>query len=144
MILNSIWWWDSSSGDLICVQKSFIAFIPRATLTQCYLIRVVLKKYQDWSCIYQERNEQWMKRWFSSKYELCWKSIRTEAVFTKTEINNEWNVNFLPTTKSLIPESFSLVEAPQQSAKMWIFSVVFLMMAFKFRYVCFFFLVSIY
>ena len=27
--------------------------------------------------------------YFTSKYELFWKSIETEAVFTKTEMNNE-------------------------------------------------------
>ena len=31
---------------------------------------------------------------FFSKYERCLKSIETEAVFTKTERNNEWNVSF--------------------------------------------------
>ena len=55
-------------------------------------------KCMETSCIYQERNEQWMKRWFSLKYELCWKSIETEAVFTKREMNNEWNVDFLENT----------------------------------------------
>ena len=39
-----------------------------------------------------------MKRWFSLKFELSWKSIETEAVFTKTEMNNEWNVDFLQNT----------------------------------------------
>ena len=28
-------------------------------------------------------------------YELYWKSIKTEALFTKIEMNNEWNVKFL-------------------------------------------------
>ena len=60
-----------------------------------FKIRAELKKYRDWSCIYQDRNEQRMKRWFSLKFELSWKSIETEAVFTKTEMNNEWNVDFL-------------------------------------------------
>ena len=27
----------------------------------------ILKKYQDWNCIYPDRNEQWMKQLFSSK-----------------------------------------------------------------------------
>ena len=36
-----------------------------------------------------------MKRLFSSKYELFWKSIETEAVFAKKVMNNDWNVNFL-------------------------------------------------
>ena len=28
-------------------------------------------------------------------YEVCSKSIKTKAVFTKAEMNNEWNINFL-------------------------------------------------
>ena len=37
---------------------------------------------------------------FISLYEYIWqrawvKNIETEAVFTKTEFNNEWNVNFI-------------------------------------------------
>ena len=36
-----------------------------------------------------------MKRSFSSKYEVCSKIIKTEAVFIKREMNDEWNVNFL-------------------------------------------------
>ena len=40
-----------------------------------------------------------MKRCFSSKYELSSESIGTKAVFfTKT---NEWNVNFLQNTRSV-------------------------------------------
>ena len=31
-------------------------------------------------------------------YEACSKSIKTEAIFTKIEMNNEWNVNFLQNT----------------------------------------------
>ena len=27
--------------------------------------------------------------------EVCSKSIETEAIFTKTVLNNEWNINFL-------------------------------------------------
>ena len=42
-----------------------------------------------------------MKRSFSSKYEVYWKSIETEAVFTKKEINNEWNVHFLQNTRCI-------------------------------------------
>ena len=30
----------------------------------------------------------------SLKYVMCWKSIKSEAVFTKTQMNNEWNINF--------------------------------------------------
>ena len=75
-------------------------YLPRQKWTMnetliFFKIRAVLKKYWDWICIYLEGNEQWMKRWFSSKYELYWKWIDTEAVFTKTEMNNERNVNFL-------------------------------------------------
>ena len=44
-------------------------------------IRGELKKYRDWSCTYQDRNEE-------SKYEVSSKSIETEAVFTKTEVKN--------------------------------------------------------
>ena len=84
-----------------CVDKisRLKLYLPRQKWTMnetliFFKIRAVLTKYRDWSCIYQDRNEQWMKRWFSSKYELCWKSIETEAVFTKTEMNNEWNVDF--------------------------------------------------
>ena len=29
------------------------------------------------------------------KIQVCSKSIEIETVFTKTEMNNEWNVNFL-------------------------------------------------
>ena len=29
------------------------------------------------------------------KNEMSWKRIEIEAVFTKTEMNNEWKVNFL-------------------------------------------------
>ena len=36
-----------------------------------------------------------MKYYFFAKYELCSKSIETEAVFTETDMNNEWNINFL-------------------------------------------------
>ena len=85
-----------------CVEKvlRLKLYLPREKWTMnetliFFKIRAVLKKYQDWSCIYQDRSEQWMKRWFSSKNDLCWKSIETEAVFTKTEMNNEWNINFL-------------------------------------------------
>ena len=28
-------------------------------------------------------------------YKMCSKSIKTKAVFTKTEMNNEWNIHFL-------------------------------------------------
>ena len=28
-------------------------------------------------------------------YKVCSKNIKSEAVFTKTEMNNDWNVNFI-------------------------------------------------
>ena len=63
-------------------------------------IRAALKKqYQEGSCVFTKTEMN--NEWhidFSSKYELSWKSIGTEAVFTKTEMNNEWNVNFLQNT----------------------------------------------
>ena len=34
----------------------------------------------------------------SLKYELCLKSIETEAVYTKIKMNNKWNVDFLQNT----------------------------------------------
>ena len=58
-------------------------------------IKAELKKYRDWNCIYQDRNEQWMKRLFSPNTCCTEKSIETEAVFTNIEMNNEWNVYFL-------------------------------------------------
>ena len=70
-----------------------------ATLaTHCHIffkIQVVFNNYQYRSCIYQDRNKQWMKPYFSSKYKMCSIIIQTEAVFTKTEINNKWKVRFL-------------------------------------------------
>ena len=75
-----------------------------------------VRKYQDGSCIYRDRNEQRMKHSFSSKYKVCSKSIKMEAVLTKTEINNEWNINFLQNNSfsipTCIPLSFLLIEAP--------------------------------
>ncbi len=35
-----------------------------------------------------------LKQSFVIKYELFSKSIETEAVFAKTEMNKEWNINF--------------------------------------------------
>ena len=46
---------------------------------------------------------------------MCLKSMETEAVFTKTEINNKWITNYLPIVLLLfiilILASFTLVEA---------------------------------
>ena len=87
--------------NTICAEKvsSLKLFLPRqkGTMNETLIflkIRSVLKKYRVWNCSYQDRKEQWMKRWFSSKYDLCWKSIESETVLTKTERNNEWNINF--------------------------------------------------
>ena len=41
-----------------------------------FKIRAGLKECRDWSCIYQDRNEQQMKCWFSSKYDPCLKKSR--------------------------------------------------------------------
>ena len=56
-----------------CVEKvsELELYWPRQmwTMTETLIffkIRVVLKEYQNWSCIYEERNEQWIKRSFSS------------------------------------------------------------------------------
>ena len=74
----------------------------------------MFKKYRDWSCIYQDTNEQWRKRSFSSKYELYWKSIETEAVVTKTEINDEGNVHFLQNTSCVEKVSRLKLYLPRQ------------------------------
>ena len=95
-------------------------YLPRQKWTMnktliFFKIRGVLKKYPDESCIYQDRHEQWMKRWFFlKKYELCWKSIPTEAVFTKTEMNNEWNVDFLENTRPVEKVSRQKLYLPRQ------------------------------
>ena len=53
-----------------------------------------------------------MKYWFSSKYEPCFlkKSIKIEAVFTKKEMNNEWNFNFIQNSPIIFPKNFELAE----------------------------------
>ena len=60
-----------------------------------FKLRNVFKKYQDWRYIDPSRNDQWMKRQFSSKYEVCLNSHEIEATSTNEEINNELKVNFL-------------------------------------------------
>ena len=47
------------------------------------------KKYQGWNYIYQDRNKQWTKHWFSLRYKVYSETIKPEIVFTKTETNNE-------------------------------------------------------
>ena len=44
---------------------------------------------------------------FSSKYELCYKSVETEALFTKTEKNNKENVHFLQNSHIGIQYAYS-------------------------------------
>ena len=59
-----------------------------------------------------------MKRSFSSKYEVPSKSIETEAIFTKREMNNEWNVYFFPNSalgiRHAFPANFLLTKALQK------------------------------
>ena len=120
--MSNEWNVDFLLQNTSCVEKvSWLKlYLPREKWTMnemlifFFKIRAVLKKYRDWSCIYQERNEQWMKRWFSSKYELCWKSIETEAVFTKREMNNEWNVDFRQNTSCVEKVSRLKLYLPRQ------------------------------
>ena len=35
-----------------------------------------------------------MKEMFSLKYDACWENVKTETVFTETEMNNDGNVIF--------------------------------------------------
>ena len=42
-----------------------------------------------------------MKNLFSSKYEVCSINVETEAVFTKTRMNNKWN-NDIPQNTSYV------------------------------------------
>ena len=94
-------------------------YLPRQKWTKnemliFFKIRDVFKKYRDWNCFYQDRNEQRMKCWFSSKYEMCWKSIGNETVFTKKKINNEWNVDFLQHTRCVEKVSRLKLYLPRQ------------------------------
>ena len=53
---------------------------------------------------------------------------RTEAVFTITHMNNEWNIYFLQNRSFAIPVGFLLVEAPLKLFSLvWSFAVVFLL-----------------
>ena len=36
---------------------------------------------------------------FFTKYKFDWKSIKTEALFTKTVMTNEWNINSIQNTR---------------------------------------------
>ena len=55
-----------------------------------------------------------MKRRFSLKYEVFSEYISPEAVFTKTEMNNEWNVDFLQNTRYFQNISISKLYLPRQ------------------------------
>ena len=84
----------------------------------------MFKKYRNWSCLYQDGNEQWRKHKFSSKYDVCTKSIETEAVFTKMEMNNEGNINFLQNTTCVQKVSKLKLSLPRWKWTMkerWIF-----------------------
>ena len=48
-----------------------------------------------------------MKLYFSSEYVLFSNCIETDAVFSKTEMNNEWKVNFLQNTELGIQYTYS-------------------------------------
>ena len=41
------------------------------------------------------RSSKTEKRTFLPIYEMCWKSIKTKAVFANIEMNNDWNITFL-------------------------------------------------
>ena len=44
---------------------------------------------------------------YLSSYKLCFTSIQTEAVFTNTEMNNEWNINFFQNSPLGIQQNYS-------------------------------------
>ena len=98
-------------------------YLPKqkSTMNETFIpfkIQGVSKYYQDWSCIYQNRNEQWMKHSFLSKYKVCPNSIKTEAVSTKTEMNNEWNIHFLQNTRCVQIVSRLKLYLPKQKCTM--------------------------
>ena len=42
-----------------------------------------------------KKNKEWINEWLIFfKNVVCYKSMKTEAVFTKWEMNNEWNIYF--------------------------------------------------
>ena len=94
-------------------------YLPRQKWTMnetsiFFKIRRIFKMYQSRSCIYRDRNKQWMKRRFSLKYEVFSECISPEAVFTETEMNNEWNVDFLQNTTYFQNVSVSRLYLPRQ------------------------------
>ena len=77
-------------------------------------IRHVLKMYRDWYCIFLEKNEHWMKFLFFSKYGQCPNCNKTEAIFTKSEMNNERNVHFPQNTSCVQKVSKLKMYLPKQ------------------------------
>ena len=67
---------------------------PLTTLT------VILKHTHIHTCIHLDWLENNKK--ILHIYEVCSKNNETEAVFTKIEINNEWNINFLQSRYHII------------------------------------------
>ena len=62
-------WMKRSHRNMRCIEKvlKLMLYLPRQKwiMNETLILsefQAVLKKYQDWSCIYQDRNEQWMKR----------------------------------------------------------------------------------
>ena len=53
-----------------------------------FKIQKGLKKYRDWSCIYQDSNEQSMKRSFSSKYQKGLKYQDWSCIYQDS--NEQW------------------------------------------------------
>ena len=84
----------------------------------CFKIWALLKKNQHWNCICQDWNEQWIKRLFVSKYELCWKRINTEAVFARTEMIKEWNINLFQNMSCVEKKSTLKLYLPGQKWNM--------------------------
>ena len=113
-----------SNTSCVVKESRLKRYLPRQKWTMnetliFFKIRAVLKKYRDWSCIYQDRNGQWMKRSFSLKYEQWGESIEAEAIFAKIEMDNEWNVDFLQNTSCVEKESRLKLYLPRQKWKCW-------------------------
>ena len=60
---------------------------------------------KTWSSVLQTRKQRQICYWYLCLgylmiwiYMVCSQSIKTRAVFTKTGINNEWDIHFLPNT----------------------------------------------
>ena len=84
--------------------KSEAIFIQQKwTMNKIIFFKIwgVVKKYQDWTSIYEDKNKLWMKHLFSSEYKVFSKGIETEVVFIKTVMNNEnkWNINYIQNSR---------------------------------------------